>query len=121
MVAWQKHCETPSCWHAAMRISFLAGMAVGDEAQSIDIFEELCDICRRQGLLQDAPAGLLQHAQQQLADLAELMCSYGFPMPGWGEEEDAEELTGATDMAVDQVSLSGASRFSVCTLKCPLH
>ena len=78
---------------------------MGDEAQIIDVFEELCDICRRQGLLQDAPAGLLQTAQQQLADLAELMRSYGFPTPGWGEEEEAEESSGAADMAVDQVSL----------------
>ena len=75
---------------------------MGDEAQSIDVFEELCDICRR---LQDAPAELLQNAQQQLADLAELMRSYGFPTSGWGEEDDAAEPNGAADMAVDQVSL----------------
>ena len=81
-------------------------MAVGDEAHSIDIFEELCDTCRRQGLLQGAPAGQLQNAHQQLADLAELMRSYGFPTPGWDEDtEAAEALSGAADMAVDQVTL----------------
>lgn len=82
-------------------------MAVGDEAHSIDIFEELCDTCRRQGLLQGAPAGQLQNAHQQLADLTELMRSYGFPTPGWDEDtEAAEALSGAADMAVDQVCFS---------------
>ena len=95
-------------------------MAVGDEAQSIEIFEELCDICRRQGLLKDAPAGLLQIAQQQLADLAELMRSYGFPTPGWGEEEDAEESNSAADMAVDQVALLTCLSFMLfrCSVLC---
>lgn len=94
-------------------IYVFAGMAVGDEAQSIDIFEELCDICRRQGLLQDAPAGLCQNAQQQLSDLAELMRSYGFPTPGWGEEDSTEEPNGATDMAVDQVNLVTCLSFTL--------
>ena len=95
-------------------------MAAGDEAQSIEIFEELCDICRQQGLLKDAPAGLLQIAQQQLADLAELMRSYGFPTPGWGEEEDAEESNGAADMAVDQVALLTCLSFMLfrCSVLC---
>lgn len=79
-------------------------MAAGDEAHSIDIFEELCEMYRRQGALQDASSGLgrFQNAQQQLGDLADLMRSYGFPTPGWSEE-DAEGPSGAADMAVDQV------------------
>ena len=78
------------------------GMGMGDEGQSVDIFEELCSICRRQGLLQDAPAGLFQNAQQQLSDLAELMHSYGFPTPGWGADEEGES-SNSSDVASDQV------------------
>ena len=82
-------------------------MAAGDEAQSVDIFEELCEVYRRHGASQDESSGLVwfQNAQQQLSDLAELMRSYGFPTPGWSSEEDAEGLSGAADMAVDQVPL----------------
>ena len=54
-------------------------MGPGDEAHSVEVFEELCGVCRGQGSMQDAP--------QQLSDLAELMHSYGFPTPGWGEGE----------------------------------
>lgn len=81
-------------------------MAAGDEAQCVDILEELCEMYRRQGALQNASSGLdrFQNAQQQLGDLAELMRSYGFPTPGWSEE-DAEGPSDAADMAVDQVLL----------------
>lgn len=88
----------------AYNADVIAGMAMGDEAQSIDIFEELCDICRRQGLLQDAPSGLFHTGQQQLSDLAELMHSYGFPTPGWGAEEE-DDQDGTADMAVDEVAI----------------
>ena len=84
-----------------------AGMAAGDEAQSVDIFEELCEVYRRHGASQDESSGLVrfQNAHQQVGDLAELMRSYGFPTPGWSSEEDAEGPSGAADMAVDQVPL----------------
>ena len=48
------------------------------------------------------PSGLVQHAQQQLGDLADLMHSYGFPTPGWGEEAEAR-ASGNDDMSTEQV------------------
>lgn len=85
-----------------------AGMGIGDEAHSIDAFEELCELCRKQGLVQDTPAGLFQTAQQQLGDLAELMHSYGFPTPGWGEEEREGGQSSPADMSADQVYMPQA-------------
>lgn len=68
-----------------------------DEAQSAEVLEELCGVCRGQGRWQEAP--------QQLTDLAELMQSYGFPTPGWTEEEGPgrADSHGDTDMIVRQV------------------
>ncbi|KAL3161555.1 hypothetical protein ABBQ32_010422 [Trebouxia sp. C0010 RCD-2024] len=90
-----------------------SGMAAGDEAQCVDILEELCEMYRRQGALQNASSGLdrFQNAQQQLGDLAELMRSYGFPTPGWSEE-DAEGPSDAADMAVDQAAQRTVARSS---------
>jgi len=72
-------------------------LGLANEAQSIEVLEELCGVCRGQGRWQDAP--------QQLTDLAELMQSYGFPTPGWTEEEGPgrADSHGDTDMGVGQV------------------
>ena len=76
---WPSHC----CFWLYSCTQYLccniAGLGPGDEAHSVEVFEELCGVCRGQGSLQDAP--------QQLSDLAELMHSYGFPTPGWREGE----------------------------------
>ena len=92
----------------------MAGMAAGDEALSIDIFEELFEMYKRQGAPQDESSeqARFQNAQLQLGELAELMRSYGFPTPGWSNEEDAEGPSGAADMAVDQVCLPTCLPFS---------
>ncbi len=85
-----KHCNITVCD---------VGLGLGDEAQSIELFQELCGICRGQGRWEDPP--------QQLTDLAELMQSYGFPTPGWGDEEEPDRAgshrDAASNMVVDQV------------------
>ncbi|KAL0032094.1 hypothetical protein WJX77_004782 [Trebouxia sp. C0004] len=75
-----------------------SGLGLTDEAQSVEVLEELSGVCRGQGRWQDAP--------QQLTDLAELMQSYGFPTPGWTEEEGLgrADSHGDTDMMVRQGS-----------------
>lgn len=55
----------------------------------MEVLEELCGVCRGQGRWQDAP--------QQLTDLAELMQSYGFPTPGWGEDQNGGRADGHAD------------------------
>jgi len=77
--------------------SSCTGLGLANEAQSIEVLEELCGVCRGQGRWQDAP--------QQLTDLAELMQSYGFPTPGWTEEEGPgrADSHGDTDMGMGQV------------------
>ena len=110
---WQVLASSGKFWQVLASLSLdlmiygsvlvIAGM--GDEAQSIDVFQELCDIYRRQGLLQDSPSGLFQTAQQQLGDLAELMHSYGFPTPTWVEEGRGSEPSSTADVTADQVDL----------------
>ena len=82
---------------------------MGDEMQSIELFEELCGVCRGQGNLQDAP--------QQLADLAELMHSYGLPTPGWGQDRGPgrpeTQATAASDL--EQVRPRAGAK-AYCTL-----
>ena len=70
-------------------VSWYTGVGLADEAHSMEVLEELCGVCRGQGRWQDAP--------QQLTDLAELMQSYGFPTPGWGEEGDVGRAASHAD------------------------
>lgn len=62
----------------------IAGMAAGEEAQSIAVFAQLCEMIKQHEALQDDASGLpqLQNAQQHLGKLAEVMHKHGFPTPG---------------------------------------
>ncbi|DBB04839.1 TPA: hypothetical protein ACH3X3_010127 [Trebouxia sp. C0006] len=90
-----------------------SGLGMTDEAQSAEVLEELCGVCRGQGRWQEAP--------QQLTDLAELMQSYGFPTPGWTEEEGPgrADSHGDTDMIVRQGSSTAKLTSTGAALRIP--